>query len=526
MDRPKKTFFTIIAVLTAVFMSVLLLCSCKPAEDPPPPQRHAVWYLADEGGTVQGKTYQYVYSDVGTEEVIAVADKGYKFLCWSDGYMEPVRQGDHITYDVEYTAYFRETVSTVTLDYAFGQVEGEKKDSFRVTVNNCDDYVFPVPTREHYTFDGWYFGDKQITDEKGRCIVGDGLLDVDKNGLHAEWTPLETFTYTILVVYVTDIEADLPRRDNTATLHVDYKMSDLEREFCKKTTEQIERLGSLLTDGLVNFEVTEYFTTETVVKENFDIGKSGDEIWITLFADGIPEVADMIGDYDFNVVVSSLNQHLLATELDYNIFRGYSGIAGKENASICLDVFFYGLRFTYPKVTVSDLLEDLDNEQWFDYINTFFHELAHCVELSYVPLYELHHAIAPSYSIMDSWKKLKAYYSNEAVKDGEKIGGIPYELWAGNVFDIEYAIDDASTGMGTFSTYGGPYGTWYPYNGASRWVNPKFRVPYGMFVPTVTAEPKEGYRFVRWSDGVTTAARNDIDIRADLYVTAIFEPIG
>ena len=47
-----------------------------------------------------------------------------------------------------------------------------------------------------------------------------------------------------------------------------------------------------------------------------------------------------------------------------------------------------------------------------------------------------------------------------------------------------------------------------------------------MFVPTVTAEPKEGYRFVRWSDGVTTAARNDIDIRADLYVTAIFEPIG
>lgn len=504
-------------------MSMAALCACKPAEEPPPkPQRYAVRYLADDGGTVQGKTYQYLYSEEGTEEVVAVADKGYKFLCWSDGYMEPVRQGDHITHDVEYTDYFRETVSTVSLDYAFGQVEGEKKESFRVTVNNCDDYVFPVPTREHYTFDGWYFGDKRITDEKGRCVVGHGLLDVDANGLQARWTPLETFTYTILVVYVTDIEADLPRRNNTATLHVDYKMSDLEREFCKKTTEQLERFGSFLTDGLVNFEVTEYFTTETVVKENFEIAYSSELNGITLMADGIPEVADMIDDYDFNVTVSSLNEHLLCTELDYNIFRDYNGIADRWCASVCLDIFMDGFRFTYPRLTLSDLLEDLDNEEWYGYMVTFYHELAHCIWFRFASIYELHEAIYPVYSY-DSVKKLKAYYNCEHIKDGEKLG-IPYEVWSRNIVTATYRVD-----RGDYSNYPGyisvPDGIYASSAYESDRLSETHRVPYGRFVPKATAVPYSCFRFVRWSDGVTTAERDDKDLTADLDVTAYFEPI-
>ncbi|WP_123041204.1 InlB B-repeat-containing protein [Cohnella candidum] len=39
---------------------------------------------------------------------------------------------------------------------------------------------------------------------------------------------------------------------------------------------------------------------------------------------------------------------------------------------------------------------------------------------------------------------------------------------------------------------------------------------------TVTAMPKPGYHFVKWSDGVTTAARTDTNVTADIDVTATF----
>ncbi len=40
---------------------------------------------------------------------------------------------------------------------------------------------------------------------------------------------------------------------------------------------------------------------------------------------------------------------------------------------------------------------------------------------------------------------------------------------------------------------------------------------------TVTAVPNEGYEFVKWDDGVTTAARTDKNVKADKTYTAIFQ---
>lgn len=48
-------------------------------------------------------------------------------------------------------------------------------------------------------------------------------------------------------------------------------------------------------------------------------------------------------------------------------------------------------------------------------------------------------------------------------------------------------------------------------------------VPDGESGTAVTAVPEEGYEFVRWSDGVTTAARADTDVARDISVTAEFE---
>jgi len=50
-------------------------------------------------------------------------------------------------------------------------------------------------------------------------------------------------------------------------------------------------------------------------------------------------------------------------------------------------------------------------------------------------------------------------------------------------------------------------------------------VVYGGDALTVTAVPAPGYGFLRWSDGVRTATRTDMNIRADLTVAAIFAEV-
>ena len=51
-------------------------------------------------------------------------------------------------------------------------------------------------------------------------------------------------------------------------------------------------------------------------------------------------------------------------------------------------------------------------------------------------------------------------------------------------------------------------------------------VQYGANGTEVIAVPDEGYEFVRWSDGVTTATRTDVNVTSDITVTAEFRLIG
>lgn len=47
----------------------------------------------------------------------------------------------------------------------------------------------------------------------------------------------------------------------------------------------------------------------------------------------------------------------------------------------------------------------------------------------------------------------------------------------------------------------------------------------GRSTESVTAVPRDGYRFLRWSDGLTTAVRSDSDVQADAHYTAYFESV-
>ena len=51
-------------------------------------------------------------------------------------------------------------------------------------------------------------------------------------------------------------------------------------------------------------------------------------------------------------------------------------------------------------------------------------------------------------------------------------------------------------------------------------------VQHGQSGEEVVAVPNDGYRFVKWSDGVATAKRTDNNVKADLSVTAEFEKVA
>lgn len=64
-----------------------------------------ICYEARSGGIIYGETEQLILKKETTSTVIAVADDGYRFYRWTDGYPYPARS-DTGTEDITYTAWF------------------------------------------------------------------------------------------------------------------------------------------------------------------------------------------------------------------------------------------------------------------------------------------------------------------------------------------------------------------------------------------------------------------------------------
>lgn len=62
-------------------------------------------YEAMSGGSIYGDTEQLILKNTSTDTVIAVAEDGYRFYRWTDGYPYPSRS-DKAAEDITYTAWF------------------------------------------------------------------------------------------------------------------------------------------------------------------------------------------------------------------------------------------------------------------------------------------------------------------------------------------------------------------------------------------------------------------------------------
>jgi hypothetical protein len=82
----------------------------------------SVSYIIEEGGIIEGDEEQVIVKGTDAATVTAVADEGFVFKEWSDGYTSPTRTDTEITEDVVYTAIFTE------LGDESGDGEGEDGD--------------------------------------------------------------------------------------------------------------------------------------------------------------------------------------------------------------------------------------------------------------------------------------------------------------------------------------------------------------------------------------------------------------
>ena len=383
-----------------------------------------------------------------------------------------------------------------------------------LTENNYSSITFPVPQREHFTFNGWYMGEDKVADENGKSLMTKQLFESDNTDITAKFTANQTFTYKILLVFVTRIDAVLPTCDKTSTIHVDYTMRDLERELCELTVIRLKEKMDDMMDGLVDFQIDGYFTTEPAVTENFrQTGYGDNKLYNSLFPVDIPEVKEMLINYDSYISVFSMD------DFSYKLHNA-SGAAWIKYGEVNLDSHLSAFSSNNNEDTIMRRLKDAvevfrnnndkDRNEWIildGWIDTIIHETAHTIELR-VNLFEFHKVSGSfrfKFDISDLEAK-KYYYLKQSIAEGQNVG-IPYEFWKGEIAQVDYLFTDG--------------GTVNEENIESQYIGHK-EVLYGTEI-SVYAVPRKGYKFVKWSDGLEADYRTD-KILGDFTVTAIFEP--
>ena len=454
---------------------------------------YSVNYIVGVGGSIDGKVNQRVEFGGNATPVTAIADDGYEFAKWSDGVTTAQRQDLNISENKIITAQFKRCYFKFNLDYKFGETD---TDVSSVIFYDYDfkTMKFPVPTREGFTFEGWYVGKKQVTDENGNMIIGKELLQNTEKEIYAKWTPNETYTYKILMVYVTEVDALIPVRDGSRKIQVNYKMSDIEEQICHAMTKQMKTYLDDMLDGLVEFEVDEYFTKEVITAENISSGSigSGQETHC-IMPDRIPEISNLLENYQTVLSSFSFNDY------DYELHNS-SGLGRAKYGAIHFDTLFLELFLNNEPI---DNLLDLSYWRWNKIISTYIHEMAHTIEML-IDAYEYHSVLSYYHKmqVVNDNAINKLYFNKSAIIDGNRVG-ISYLFWKGDIASVNYLSTD------------GGYVSW----------GSKQSVVFGDDARSVTAIAHSGYRFVSWSDGVLTATRTDLNITGDLTVTAIFEKI-
>ena len=103
-------------IIICCFVLTLLCCLFTACTDnSSTPSTYLIKYQASEGGTISGIQEQQVLSGNSSQQVTAIPQDGYAFDCWSDGLTSETRQDFATDSNVIFTAYFRKLVEYTLL---------------------------------------------------------------------------------------------------------------------------------------------------------------------------------------------------------------------------------------------------------------------------------------------------------------------------------------------------------------------------------------------------------------------------
>ena len=479
------------------------------------------------GGRITGNLKQYVNAGETTQAVTAVPDSGYVFCGWSDLTNDTTHSVENAKESFDYFAYFEPIEKTFKYDYGIASGLPLSSD---VTLNRnylgCAKFV--KPELAGYTFCGWYI-DKEYTvkavHENGQYMLGKRAFSLETETLYAKWRAKDEAefepTYKIMIVAVEEFKATLLSSKTQTEIEVDYKMTTPERELLSVLSDKVREYLNLWFDGKVKFEVDTYFTCDTVGEDSVDSGNAAGFIDYFVNANFIPETGELNKLYHSVLTAFGMNdyEHLL---------HNSAGLAWVKYGAVNIEGLVFGQ-------VIEQLIEEIRNCDYNDdhtqnmriynaktIIGTFIHEFVHTCETTYGnELVEFHKVIYHD-GDYHSIEYSKLYLLGEAIYNGEKCG-IPEEYWLHKKdVDINYvpvSVDGYPAGQVELIENTLEWSLYYenrPYVAGN--------IAYGADI-TVKAVPKEGYKFVRWSDGVTTAIRTYYNTISFMNVKAIFAKI-
>ncbi len=443
----------------------------------------SLYYSAGTGGTIQGETNQEVLVNGSGTEVTAVPDEGYGFIKWSDGVTTATRTDTNITQHLSVTAEFGRKI---TLSYSAGEggtVQGETTQE--LIERTAGTSVTAVPN------EGWYFvswTDGVDTPTRTDTPYYHGNSTVS---FKATFAPYHTVKYIVYGEGGT-IQGDTtqlvkPEETPTAVTAVPdegYKLKGWYEDSVFDGNLLIAA-GETFSGGPIWYygggTTTYYVAFEPIEYICIYYADTGGTV------NGFVYRCDSIA----TVLTGYATAEILAVPESGYVFTGWSD--GRTDN---------------PRVDIIDP----DNPQTVT------------VTARFARGYTLTYTAGAGGTIEG-----EAVQSVLGGDSGTAVTAVPNEgyafvRWSDGVTTATRTDTDVAGNISVTAEFASLcHLTYVAGEGGTIEGETVQSVPVGGGGTAVTAVPNEGYAFVRWSDGVTTATRTDEDVASNISVTAEFE---
>ena len=489
-------------------------------------------YTAGTGGSITGDSPQTVeYGSDGTE-VTATPDAGYHFTGWSDGVTTAARTETSVSADVNVTANF--AIDTFSVDYTAG-ANGSITGNDSQTIDYGDDATEVTATPDAgYHFVSWSDG---VTTASRTDLNVTSAIDVTATFAINEYTLAYTAGTggSITGDSPQTVEYGSDGTEVTATPDAGYHFTGWSDGVT--TAARTETSVSADVNVTANFAIDTFSVDYTAGangsitgndSQTIDYGDDATEVTATpdagyhfvSWSDGVTTASRT----DLNVTSAidvtatfAINEYTLA----YTAGTGGS-ITGDSPQTVT-----YGSDGTEVEAVPATGYHFVS---WSDGVTTAARtETSVSSDLSVtanfaIDTFSVDYTAGANGSITGSASQTVDYGDDATEVTATPDTGYHFVSWSDGVttatrtdLNVTGAIDVTATFAINEYTLAYTAGTGGSISGDSPQT-----VEYGSDGTEVEAVPSAGYHFVSWSDGVTTAARTDTGVSADVSVTANF----